>query len=103
MSNPNGVDSAFTQLREMMYEQDRGTWFSAVLSISKPNSAEIEFNFDDDPEWWPSVPPTVFLADLNVFPRSDEYIRPWLRDELTEAERILQQETGEHSGGQGAS
>jgi hypothetical protein len=46
---------------------------------------ETTFNFDEDPRWWPYVPPTVFSRDLEAFPRTEEHIPEWLRAALVEA------------------
>ncbi|RKT55131.1 hypothetical protein [Saccharothrix australiensis] len=73
------VTDAFQELRGVLYEEDRGTWFSARMVLRPGAEPEVSFNFDEDPRWWPALHPTTFVRDLEVFPRSEEHIPPWLR------------------------
>ncbi|KAA2247667.1 hypothetical protein F0L68_40105 [Solihabitans fulvus] len=87
VSAPAGLTDLAAELRAEMYEEDedRGAWFSATLALTAPDEREISFNFDEDPQWWPSLPPTVFALDVEEFPRSDENTPDWLREKLVEA------------------
>lgn len=84
---PAELDETMTAIRRVMYEPGRGTWFSAKLTLTPPEELHVEFNFDDDPAWWPSVPAGLFERDLEVFPRDEEHIPQWLTEVLAEAER----------------
>lgn len=77
---PPVVADAFQELRGVMYEQDRGTWFSARMVLRAGAPPEVSFNFDEDPRWWPPLHPTTFVRDLEAFPRSEEHTPPWLRE-----------------------
>ncbi|MER6665494.1 hypothetical protein ABT256_13200 [Amycolatopsis japonica] len=85
---PAEVRGGFRELRDRMYEQDRGTWFSATLVLEKGVAPEFSFNLDEDPEWWPPLHPATFTRDLEAFPRDDEHIPPWLRNLLTEGAQL---------------
>ncbi|WP_433273690.1 hypothetical protein ACQPZF_19735 [Actinosynnema sp. CS-041913] len=78
------VTDAFQELRGVLYEEDRGTWFSARMVLRPGTRPEVSFNYDEDPRWWPALHPTTFVRDLEVFPRSEEHIPPWLRAILDE-------------------
>jgi hypothetical protein len=93
MAVPPPVKSAFRELRERMYEPDRGTWFSATVELRAGAAPEFSFNFDDDPRWWPALHPSAFSRDLERFPRDDAHIPSWLRELLDEGERLEQQRT----------
>jgi hypothetical protein len=82
---PAVLEESMVAVRASMYEPDRGTWFSARLTLSPPEELHVEFNFDADPEWWPSVPARLFVCDLDAFPRSREHIPDWLTEKLAEA------------------
>jgi hypothetical protein len=85
---PREVKDTFMALRESMYEQDRGTWFSATIELRPGAEPEIFFNYDEDPRWMPPPAPTTFNRDLEVFPRSEEHIPPWLDKLLGEGEEL---------------
>lgn len=85
MEIPPEVKSGLVDLRPLMYEPGRGTWFSASLTLVAPDQRETAFNYDDDPQWWPDLPPVMFSSDLAEFPRGDEHIPGWLQDKLAQA------------------
>ncbi|MFD4635949.1 hypothetical protein ACFWN2_01470 [Lentzea sp. NPDC058436] len=68
------------ELREEMYEEDRGTWFSARFVLRRGGEPEVTFNFDEDPRWSPELHPMMFVRDLEAFPRADEHVPDWLRE-----------------------
>jgi hypothetical protein len=85
---PDAVKRGFQDLRELMYDPERGTWFSARLTLRAGAAPEYSFNYDDDPKWWPPLAPTAFCRDLAAFPRADEHIPAWLREVLAEGEAL---------------
>jgi hypothetical protein len=93
MDVPAAAKSGFRELRERMYEPDRGTWFSATVELRAGAAPEFSFNFDDDPRWWPPLHPTAFSRDLDAFPRDDAHIPSWLRELLDEGEQLDQERT----------
>lgn len=92
---PAGLDETLTAIRKVMYEPGRGTWFSAKLTLTPPEELCVEFNFDDDPEWWPSVSAALFERDSEVFPRDEEHVPRWLTEVLAGAEEEQRQWDGE--------
>ncbi len=77
-----GLAGIVAELRSGMYEPGRGTWFSARFQVRAGEPPEAGFNYDQDPAWWPPVPPEQFARDLRAFPRTDEHIPDWLRNVL---------------------
>lgn len=79
------------ELREIMYSQGSGTWFSATFRVVREacgeTSANAWFNYDEEPEWNFSVDPGQYAIDLEDFPRDEENIPDWLRERLSEAEK----------------
>src|SRR5207237_7692753 len=82
---PGDLTQVAADLRAHMYEPGRGTWFSARCAVRRGHGPEATFNFDENPNWWPYVPPTVFSRDLEAFPRNEEHIPAWLQEVLAEA------------------
>ncbi|MCR3754341.1 hypothetical protein [Lentzea californiensis] len=68
------------ELREQMYEEDRGAWLSARFVLHREAEPEVTFNYDEDPRWSPELHPAMFVRDLEAFPRADEHLRGWLRE-----------------------
>lgn len=95
---PAELKSGFQELRELMYEKNRGTWFSAQLDLVAGREHETRFNYDEDPQWWPDVPAVAFSSDLAEFPRDPEHIPPWLQEKLTQAETDQASRTSEAPG-----
>lgn len=83
--SPRSMEDEISALRKEMYEQDRGTWFSARFVLTSGGQPEVSFNLDEDPAWVPDVPPWVFAHDLAAFPRSEEHVPGWLRQRIDEA------------------
>lgn len=82
---PDGrVVAAFAELRRMLCRPGRGTWFAARLSVDPPGRMNISYNLDHDPKWFPPIPASYWVRDLEAFPRDEEFIPDWLREKLAE-------------------
>ncbi|MFC6089575.1 hypothetical protein Q5530_10305 [Saccharothrix sp. BKS2] len=82
---PEGLAAAFQEMRQVLHQPGRGTWFSARCVVNAPARIDITYNFDHDPLFDPPVPAADFARDLRVFPRDDAYTPDWLRAKLVEA------------------
>ncbi|MEU4742639.1 hypothetical protein AB0G02_19550 [Actinosynnema sp. NPDC023658] len=82
---PEGLNAAFQEMRQVLYQPGRGTWFSARCVVNAPVRIDITYNFDHDPRFDPPVPAADFARDLQVFPRDEAFVPDWLRAELVEA------------------
>lgn len=77
------ADSLAWQLREVMYEEGRGTWYTIEMEISRDGEVTTRFNYEDKPEFAPVPPsPLSFVEDHNHFPRDLEHRPAWLREIL---------------------
>ena len=88
---PRETSDLLEELRDVMYSQGSGTWFSATFRVvreeSGETSANASFNYDEEPEWNFSVDPGQYAIDLEDFPRDEENIPDWLRERLSEAKK----------------
>lgn len=82
---PDSLAAAFAELRQLLYQPGRGTWFAARLSMNPPGRMDISYNLDHDPKWFPSIPASYWVRDLEVFPRDEGFIPDWLREKIEEA------------------
>ncbi|WP_158844599.1 hypothetical protein [Saccharothrix deserti] len=80
-----GLNAAFQEMRQVLYQPGRGAWFSARCVVNAPARIDITYNFDHDPRFDPPVPAADFARDLQAFPRDEAYIPDWLRAKLVEA------------------
>lgn len=78
-------------LRQEMYEEDRGAWLSARFVLHREAEPEVSFNYNENPHWSPELHPMMFVRDLEAFPRADEQVPDWLR-EMVERGLELQRE-----------
>ncbi|WP_328644796.1 hypothetical protein OHS58_30440 [Amycolatopsis sp. NBC_00348] len=85
---PPAVTNLIAALREVMYQPGRGTWFSASFRLRAGEEPEASFNYDQDPRWFPELPPVAFARDVAAFPRADERIPDWLRALLADAAAV---------------
>lgn len=83
---PMKVSSRMSSLREGMYEQDRGSWFTARLVLEPPGKYRIEYDYDGEPTYVPPLTAGTYALDLQRYPRSEEHTPDWLREKLAEAE-----------------
>lgn len=81
---PEGLIAAFQELRQVLYQPGRGTWFSARCVVNAPARIDITYNFDHDPRFDPPVPAADFARDLEAFPRDEAFVPDWLRAKLVE-------------------
>ncbi|WP_304452819.1 hypothetical protein [Nocardiopsis sp. YSL2] len=85
-SLPPEILSKEKKLREAMYQEGKGTWFSMIYRIVRPGKFTTEFNYDNPPEFTIPPNPSSYAADLEYFPRDPEHIPDWLQEQLRRAE-----------------
>ncbi|MFD4668896.1 hypothetical protein ACFWNN_04125 [Lentzea sp. NPDC058450] len=84
---PLSVGTALRELRELMYDDERGTWFSLRYTMDPPDAFHVTYNHDFDPKWSPDLSPHDWALDLEHFPRAPEHVPGWLRAKLTDDDR----------------
>lgn len=80
---PHEVDNIFWRLRVGMYQQGRGTWYTAFFRISPPDNYEVFYNHDNEPPWNP--PAESFAKEQELLPRDDQHMPDWFHRRLAEA------------------
>ncbi len=84
-ATPTAVMKVLKKLRAGMYEEDRGSWYTALVTVRPPGRYEVEYDYDGEPEFTPPLTAGAFALDQDYFPRSDEHVPAWLRAKLDEA------------------
>ncbi|WP_043470544.1 hypothetical protein [Arthrobacter sp. Rue61a] len=71
-------------LRELMYRPGKGTWFSMTLSITPAGDGwEASYNYTEKPLWELGDPVNdTFAQELYLFPRDEEHIPDWFKEEM---------------------
>lgn len=67
------------ELRQVMYREGAGAWFSARFTLTHPESLDASFNYADEPPWDTPIDPTHYARELDKFPRGDRATPQWLR------------------------
>lgn len=67
------VRRAFTDVRDLRYQEEKGTWYSIRYTMDPPSSFNAAFNFSVDPEWDPKLSPEVWAKDLEMYPRTGNW------------------------------
>ncbi|GAA2661027.1 MULTISPECIES: hypothetical protein [Actinosynnema] len=96
---PIDVVQLFGRLRAGMYEQDRGTWLSAVYEIEAPSAFAVDFDAAEEPRWRNAPPMIGFQDELRTFPRAEELIPDWLRQRAGLPPRQVEQAQPEQGQG----
>ncbi|WP_040922784.1 hypothetical protein [Saccharomonospora xinjiangensis] len=81
---PEGIVEPVLRIRELVYREGEGTWFSARWILDPPGRMNVNYNLEWDPLWEPDVPASSWRADLERFPRDEEHMPEWLRAKLAE-------------------
>lgn len=79
---PLSVGRALRELREVMYVEGRGTWFSLRYTMDSPVEFHVTYNYDFDPKWSPDPNPHEWALDLEHFPRDAKHTPGWLHAKL---------------------
>ncbi|MEV6242192.1 hypothetical protein [Lentzea sp. NPDC051838] len=86
---PDGFSTKVDRFRAACYRPGRGTWYSAVITIRDGADPDVRLYYDEKPEWrnnsWPH--PYSYVRDLEFFPRDDEHMPDWLREQVELAEK----------------
>lgn len=80
---PEVFSTKLDEFRGACYEPGRGTWFSATITLQDGAEPDVRLNYDEKPEWpgaWPH--PYSYVRDLEFFPRDDEHMPDWLREQV---------------------
>jgi hypothetical protein len=72
------------KLRAGMYKENEGTWFSLKLKLWSEGRYRTEFNYEDPPQFLFSPDPGEHLRELRIFPRTEDFTPPWLREKIDE-------------------
>jgi hypothetical protein len=76
---PDGLEDLFETLRLQMYQQGKGAWLTAVITVMAEGRFSTDFDYDSEPHWSIPVSPDTYAADLDEFPREDRHVPEWLR------------------------
>lgn len=88
---PVSVSEQEEELREIMYIEGAGAWFSAKWTVDRSGDGALRidarFNYDEEPNWDDDIHPGLYGVDLEDFPRSEDNVPEWLSGLLAEAEK----------------
>ncbi len=84
----SSVISCSEALRQVMYKEEAGTWFSATIVVSIEGNIDASYNYDTEPEWDFPISAECYLTDQEAFPRDDGQIPEWLKTRLAEGMTI---------------
>ncbi|MBF4636303.1 hypothetical protein ITJ38_17980 [Agreia pratensis] len=76
---------AAKRLREAMYREGTGTWFSVLFVVTVEGKVDVAYNYDEEPEWRRPVEPVWYVQDLERFPRDPDNMPEWLKKRVLEA------------------
>ncbi|WP_136610402.1 antitoxin YezG family protein [Sinomonas albida] len=73
------------RMRETMYRDDSGTWFSFEMTVTATGGMTVRFNYDDEPDFGPEgLDPVAYVNDAKNFPRDEAHQPEWLKQRLAE-------------------
>ncbi len=74
-------------LRAATYQDGKGAWFTAEISVTGEGRFEARYDYDSRPEFSIELVPSTFADDLQRFPRAEQHQPQWLKDELAASSR----------------
>jgi len=84
LSAPPLLGQLFTELRWLMHEQDRGTWFQGTMTVSRDDNFTFDYDASSQPRWRRAPDEEgrdtarAFEQELARFPREPKHVPPWL-------------------------
>jgi hypothetical protein len=78
-------DRAVWELRQALYQEGKGAWYTARGVVTRDGRIELDFDYDNEPQWDAPVVPLTYVEDLEMFPRDLEHQPEWLREKIREA------------------
>jgi hypothetical protein len=79
-------------LRGAMHEPGKGTWYSARFSITRPENLEVDFDYENPPDFPFEPDPRTYYQDLQEYPRKFEEAPEWLIKKAQSAIKLMHQE-----------
>ena len=79
---PREISEPLSRLRNGMYAEGLGTWYSLDLVIDPPDRYKARFNRDAEPPFRTPPAPEQYALDLEWFPRTEENLPEWFRANL---------------------
>ncbi|WP_067819067.1 hypothetical protein [Nocardia inohanensis] len=80
------LGQVLARLRQVMYADGQGTWFSIRLCLSSRGGYSVGYNFHCEPELHPPLSVDIWLRDFEAFPRDAFHLPPWLRSHFDAAQ-----------------
>jgi len=69
-------DDAAAALRESMYQEGKGTWYNARLTLASGGQLDAEFDYDNPP-FDGDADPGLLIEDQRLHPRDAELLPGW--------------------------
>lgn len=86
---PPAAETRLDDLRNGMYRDRIGTWYSARIVIVAPGQFSIDYDYDSEPVFDPPLDASGLALDFEYFPRAREHTPEWLRRTLSHAGQAL--------------
>ncbi len=68
----------FWDLRQLMYREGSGTWFSARLTVGAQGEYRADYDYETQPAFERPIDPALFIEDLEKFPRDQSRVPDWV-------------------------
>ncbi|GAA1711528.1 hypothetical protein GCM10009745_69540 [Kribbella yunnanensis] len=69
-------DDAAAELREAMYQEDKGTWYNARLTLDSSGQLDADFDYDNPP-FEGEAASDLLIEDQRLFPRDQAQLPAW--------------------------
>ena len=69
-------DDAAADLRESMYQQGKGTWYNARVTLDNARQLDVDFDYENPP-FDGDADRDLLIEDQRLFPRDAELLPDW--------------------------
>ena len=76
------IFSKFSSLRASMLVPKHGTWFTTVYTIDNAGHANLNFDYDSEPRFFPLLVNGIYRLDQQRYPRDMAHTPHWLQHKL---------------------
>jgi hypothetical protein len=80
---PRSSYRRFRELKDIMFREGHGTWFSMTVELEHDGHMSATYNYDEEPAWDVPIGDGEYAVDLERYPRSPEHIPAWLQEKLS--------------------
>lgn len=83
---PDEMPETLQQLKKLMHTAEGGTWLSLSMTISAAKGLDVDYNYDNRPDFGFDVSAHDYQLELERFPRAQGSVPGWWRERIAQGD-----------------